>query len=265
MLPQFFNYHTHTSRCGHAVGTDEEYILSAIDAGYKVLGFSEHIQYRAMRGKLNRIDYEDFDEYFRSIHLLASQYASEIQILCGLEVSFIPEWLTDIYDIRHDCDYFILGQHVGGTNKWHYNQFCSEADVVHYAEDIEYAVRTGLFSIIAHPDYFMITRNAWTPNCTLAAEKICTAASEYKIPLEINLKGLTERCRKINGELVHPYPYRQFWEIASGKDTPVIYGVDAHSPDALKNISLYEQAETLLGDLALNFQKNYQISLKDRR
>lgn len=33
------NYHTHTTRCGHAEGTEEEYILTALRCGYKVLGF----------------------------------------------------------------------------------------------------------------------------------------------------------------------------------------------------------------------------------
>ena len=37
------NYHTHTSRCGHAGGTDEEYVLAAIEAGWQVLGFSDHM------------------------------------------------------------------------------------------------------------------------------------------------------------------------------------------------------------------------------
>ena len=35
--------HTHTKRCGHAFGADEEYVQAAIDAGIKVLGFSDHI------------------------------------------------------------------------------------------------------------------------------------------------------------------------------------------------------------------------------
>ena len=33
------NYHTHTARCGHAWGTDDEFIQAAIDAGYTTLGF----------------------------------------------------------------------------------------------------------------------------------------------------------------------------------------------------------------------------------
>ena len=36
------NYHSHTARCGHAWGTDEEFIQAAIEAGFGVLGFSEH-------------------------------------------------------------------------------------------------------------------------------------------------------------------------------------------------------------------------------
>ncbi len=37
-----YNYHTHTSRCGHAGGSDEEYVQAAIKAGYQILGFSDH-------------------------------------------------------------------------------------------------------------------------------------------------------------------------------------------------------------------------------
>ena len=33
------NYHTHTTRCRHATGTDEEYVLQAIDGGLQESGF----------------------------------------------------------------------------------------------------------------------------------------------------------------------------------------------------------------------------------
>ena len=38
-----YHYHTHTKRCGHAQGEDEEYVLSAIKHGFKFLGFSDHV------------------------------------------------------------------------------------------------------------------------------------------------------------------------------------------------------------------------------
>ncbi len=36
------NYHTHTPRCGHAWGTEREYVHRALELGMKVLGFSDH-------------------------------------------------------------------------------------------------------------------------------------------------------------------------------------------------------------------------------
>ena len=36
------NYHTHTWRCQHARGTEEEYVKAAIKQGFGVLGFSDH-------------------------------------------------------------------------------------------------------------------------------------------------------------------------------------------------------------------------------
>ena len=50
------NYHTHTTRCGHAEGTEEEYILTALRCGYKVLGFSDHTPWAyATPGFVSRI------------------------------------------------------------------------------------------------------------------------------------------------------------------------------------------------------------------
>ena len=39
------NYHTHTARCGHAAGTEDEYVQQAIQSGLKILGFSDHTPY----------------------------------------------------------------------------------------------------------------------------------------------------------------------------------------------------------------------------
>ena len=36
------DYHTHTELCGHATGTIEEYIESAVAKGIREIGFSDH-------------------------------------------------------------------------------------------------------------------------------------------------------------------------------------------------------------------------------
>ena len=39
------NYHTHTTRCRHASGTEEAYVQAAIQGGLEILGFSDHTPY----------------------------------------------------------------------------------------------------------------------------------------------------------------------------------------------------------------------------
>ena len=40
------NYHTHTTRCQHATGSDEDFIVSALKGGYQELGFSDHTPWK---------------------------------------------------------------------------------------------------------------------------------------------------------------------------------------------------------------------------
>ena len=39
------NFHTHTYRCKHAGGTEQDYVLAAINQEVSILGFSDHAPY----------------------------------------------------------------------------------------------------------------------------------------------------------------------------------------------------------------------------
>ena len=78
------NYHTHTERCGHAIGLDEEYVIEAIKAGYQTLGFSEHVMFP---------DTSRNEEYFDTIALLKEKYKEHIDIKIALEVEYFPYYL----------------------------------------------------------------------------------------------------------------------------------------------------------------------------
>lgn len=235
MNKQFFNLHTHTWRCGHASGTDSDYVERAISAGFRVIGFSEHIQYRADRGKYNRIDFEDFEQYFTDIRKMQHTYRGRITILCGLECAYVPEAMEDVWTLKDNCDYILLGQHQGGLYDKKYCRKCDDNDVLQYARDIEAALETGVYSVIAHPDFFMTARNSWSMQCAEASEHICKAAKEHHIPLELNIKGSYSSKALINGEYRVRYPYRKFWEIAAKVGNEVMYGWDAHKPEDLAN------------------------------
>ena len=86
-----YNYHTHTRRCGHASGDDEEYVLAAIKAGYKVLGFSDHAPYRNYPHKGSHMDIEDFAGYIESIHSLKEKYEEVISTMLLLWIHLHTE------------------------------------------------------------------------------------------------------------------------------------------------------------------------------
>ena len=67
------NWHTHTARCGHAYGTDEEYVQAAIRGGLKTLGFSDHAAYTTPYPP-ERMAIEQVPEYIASIRSLKEKY-----------------------------------------------------------------------------------------------------------------------------------------------------------------------------------------------
>ena len=70
------NYHTHTTRCQHAEGEDRQYIEAAIQAGYKILGISDHCPWVFQDGYVShiRMTPSQMDEYFSSFDLLKKEY-----------------------------------------------------------------------------------------------------------------------------------------------------------------------------------------------
>ena len=71
------NYHTHTTRCGHAVGTEREYVEAAIAAGFTTLGFADHVPYPYMKDDYYsnyRMKPEQTDDYVSTISALKEEY-----------------------------------------------------------------------------------------------------------------------------------------------------------------------------------------------
>ncbi|MBQ2584464.1 MAG: PHP domain-containing protein, partial [Erysipelotrichaceae bacterium] len=106
-----YNYHCHTKRCGHASGTDEEYVEAAIKAGYKVLGFSDHGPYSLYPHPGSHMDWSQLDDYINSINSLKEKYKGIIDIKLGIESEYYPFCLEERRQMRKRLDYMIFGQH----------------------------------------------------------------------------------------------------------------------------------------------------------
>lgn len=246
------NFHTHTRRCMHASGSDEDYVLAAIEAGYEVLGFSDHTPWKYDSNFVAnmRMPLSQFEEYYQSILHLKEKYKDQIEIKIGLECEYFPrymEWMKEFTKKNH-LDYLIFGNHYYETDEYHlYNGSCTRDDemLTKYVESTIAGLETGLYCYLAHPDLFMRSGRRWDEKCDQATHTICSYCKEHDVILEYNLAGLGSSLSRG----VMEYPHDAFWEIASQYHNKVIIGVDAHSPRQLKDTTLYHFAQKKLKEL----------------
>lgn len=230
-------YHTHTARCGHASGTDEEYVLAAIQGGIKRLGFSDHIFYPGLSSPTMRGEYSELEGYVSSINALKIKYAPQIEIHLGFESEYYPEFDSYYKHLLNDhvVEYLILGQHFlldGHQIKYYFGDSRTPEVISEYAKALILGMKTGYYRYVAHPDLYMANYPfGFDETAKKIAHDICRTASELGMPLEINLGAIRFRgLFTLLGETRYAYPYEPFWEIAASYHIPVYIGIDAHHP-----------------------------------
>lgn len=240
-----YNYHTHTYRCGHATGTEREYIENAIAIGMKVFCFSDHIIF----GYKSHEDEETFNNYIETINKLKEEYKDKIEIHVGFECEYFRHRRKYYEYILADkgVEYLILGQHyvhigiheTGFMFKKLENQ---KRVLLSYYYLIKKAFKTHLFCYLAHPDLYVRQCDPDSELFTKYAYKICRLAKRYNIPLEINLNGQENKKHKNKKP---GYPVEQFWKIAGEVGNDVMVGIDAHSAELVTKAD-YAYAEELI-------------------
>jgi len=235
------NFHTHTARCRHARGTDREYVESAIRAGISVLGFSDHSPYYFPDGYYSghRMRPEETEGYVRSLLSLREEYRDDIAIYIGFEAEYYPKYFDRMLEILSPFpyDYLILGQHyirneLGGK---HVFSDRNEEDLICYVDECIEGLNTGRFFYLAHPDVIRFTGDDTVYEREM--RRLCLAAKELHIPLEINLLGIRDG---------RNYPRALFWKIAGEVGCEVILGCDAHEPESIAREDDLTAAEKLI-------------------
>ena len=110
-----YNYHAHTWRCGHATGTEEEYIQYAIAHGVKYMGFSDHAPFVFPDGTQSsyRVQREEAPGYISLLRELREKYKDQLDMKIGFEMEYYPAYFDAMLQNVRDlgAEYLILGQH----------------------------------------------------------------------------------------------------------------------------------------------------------
>lgn len=255
--------HNHCYRCGHAKGSEEEYIIEAIKVGIKHYGISEHVPYP--EGYRIRLPYWQLDDYLDTVRELKHKYREDINIYTGFECEYAPERM-DLYQSYIDddrVDYLILGHHYPSDENpaMYFANIVDDEHLESYIVGLEKAMESGLFTFIAHPDLFMSSIEIIEKKHIEVMHRICKAAKDKNMLLEFNANGLRKGKYEFKDGYRYMYPDLRFWEIVKSYDIDVIISSDAHHPDHVCD-QYIEEAFQICRELDLNIIEDITYVMK---
>lgn len=237
------DYHTHHERCGHAVGTLEQYVLRGIELGLGQLGLSDHMPLihvdPARYYPEMAMPMDELPRYVEEVLALKQKYRDRIDIRLGLEGDYIEGFESEIKAIvdAYPWDYVIGSVHFLG--EWDVTDFRQTAgwegrdplDVYRtYYDAVGRAAETGFYDIVGHFD--VIKRFGYGPAPEQAAEREAAENEALRriadsgIAMELNASGLTKPCAEM-------FPAEGLLRRALALGIPLTLGSDAHDPAKL--------------------------------
>ena len=243
------NYHTHTVWCD---GKDdsETMVLSAIERGFDVLGFSSHSAYPCE--SVCTVPPSKLAEYFADVRAMAAKYAGRIRVMCGVEADYIPG-ATDPDRARYAafCPDYIIGSihYVIAPDGErvpvdHSPPLLADGIAAHFGGDAGAFVRAYFaqeremvrlfdFDIVGHPDlcrkfnvkhpYFDEGADWYREELALTADAI---AASGKL-VEVNTGAISR------GWLDDAYPSAPFRDLLRARGVRFILSSDSHAADTL--------------------------------
>jgi histidinol-phosphatase (PHP family) len=238
--------HVHTSLCRHAVGTMEDYVLSAIKKGLRRLVFLEHMESGIEYFETTWLSESDFDDFFREGERLKKRYQEILEIGLGVELGYNPICRDELLARIRKRSWDRIGvsyhyyRHPGFP--YHLNlvsrkkgniEAISQIDcdqlLHHYFDTLIEAVQSLPGTVLCHLDAGL----RYQPELHFSAahtEKIAALLDVVKakgMAVEVNTSGFA-----IRGE---PFPSAQFVKMAIDRKIPLVASSDAHRPEDVGN------------------------------
>jgi histidinol-phosphatase (PHP family) len=225
------DYHTHTSRCGHAHGTPAEYVAVAQKAGVLAIGIADHIPLLPEPDPELSMEACELGDYVAEVREIQRRFPGFV--LLGIEADYRPDTLSEVRSLldSHPFDYVIGSVHHLGD--WGFDDprqldGYSSRDIdgvwVEYFELVGDAAESGLFTILGHLD--LVKKFGYRPIRTLDRDldRLIERVARTGIVVEINTAGLRKPVREA-------YPSLEILGKLCAAEVPITFGSDAHRPE----------------------------------
>ena len=218
--------HNHTTRCNHAKGSMESYIIRAIELGIDTYGFSEHAPMNF--DTYYRLKFNEMKAYESDVLSLKEKYKNDIKILLGYEVDYLNGYM-DKRVLEAKVDYLIGSVHF--LKEWGFDnpEFIDEyknrdIDTIwkEYFNAIEVMAKSNNFDIVGHIDLIKIFKYMPKQDIRKIALPALKAIKASNMVLELNTAGLRKPIKEI-------YPSPILLEVAYEMDIPITFSSDAHA------------------------------------
>jgi histidinol-phosphatase (PHP family) len=222
------DYHIH-SHFSDGKSPPEDYIVPALQAGLKEIGFSEHLVLTDEQQDWS-IKRTDVPVYLNNISNLRDNNIREIKVKTGIEIDYLPgkeeEIRTTLASL--DLDYVIgsvhyLGESTVDLSPDFYRGRDMDSLFEQYFDRVCIAVETGLFDIIAHCDLIRIFGFKAARDPESLYRVLAKKMKLQNVAFELNTNGR-------NKPLADFYPDRRFLHIFREEEVPVCVNSDAHMP-----------------------------------
>ncbi len=230
----------HTSRCGHAEGTLEEFVAAARAVGITTMAFTDHLPLpadvlaRDPHASRYAMPEDELDAYVADVRAIQKLSASQggPEVLLGIEADLHPGNDDHVRRLimRHDFD-VVLGS-VHFVDGWAfddpdrrdgYSDWDIRALWERYFDDLIGAARSGLADVIGHAD--LVKKFGYVPDGDLTPlyRRAAEAFADAGVAVEVNTAGLRKPCAEL-------YPSAGFLLELRRAGVRVTTGSDAHSP-----------------------------------
>ena len=237
-----YDLHIHTEYCGHATGMTVQAILRQVERlRLKTIAITDHI-YRP-------------DDYavIEKIRADVADHGPDIRVLIGAEIDVDGNYVDGrlVTDRLDGLDIVIAGFHyvptVGNYPRCPQDNTLSDEQFMEYwISSLLGIVSNPRVDVLAHPARLLAAAmdlDVHFEDVLCVFEKAAALSAKNQIAWEIN---------ELTGSRLSPYwlsQWHRIFEIALNADVKIVYGSDAHTPEA---IGVHKCTDTILAKLPKN-------------
>lgn len=230
--------HTHTARCGHAVGSDEAFVLAAIDRGLAAVAVTDHVPFYWLPPERHdptlAMAEDELPRYVEAVLALKEKFRGRIEVLLGIEADFVAGFEEALGELLARYPFDVVLGSVHWIDGWwvdapssvaRYRMGDAEVEAIwqRYCDNVILASRSGRFDVLAHLD--LPKKFGFRPQQPFAGrlEEVVAAVRESGCAVEVSSAGSRRPARE-------DYPSPDILRALVAAGVPIVLASDAHTP-----------------------------------